>query len=152
MPETTSDPELPIEQLSRFPALEGTRWKLAGIAEASTGKLRELEPKDCETCYTLTFDTDSTAEGRTASNDVAVNLGGLNEQGMIMAAHTKVGETGPDAYVLYDFTGEVRSYEYRKTWSSEYAAYRGALNFFNEAKDSYLQYLAEPLNEEMQEE
>jgi len=37
--------------------LQGTKWKLAGIVDVQTGELKELEPKDCEKCYTLTFDT-----------------------------------------------------------------------------------------------
>lgn len=49
-------------------ALAGTRWKLAGIVDVKTCKLRELEPKDCETCYTLEFNTDSTATGKSVAN------------------------------------------------------------------------------------
>ena len=38
-----------------------TKWKLVGIFDAETDTLiKELEPKDCEECYTLVFDTDST--------------------------------------------------------------------------------------------
>ncbi|MCL2098264.1 MAG: hypothetical protein FWH23_05840 [Bacteroidales bacterium] len=44
--------------------LEGTKWKLAGIVNTETGVLKELEPVDCEHCYTLTFDTDYTATSR----------------------------------------------------------------------------------------
>jgi len=29
-------------------SLEGTDWKLAGLVDAQTGVLKELEPKDCE--------------------------------------------------------------------------------------------------------
>jgi len=42
-------------------SLKGTKWKLAGIVDDETGVLQVLEPKECEECYTLTFDTDSTA-------------------------------------------------------------------------------------------
>ncbi|MDR1199497.1 MAG: hypothetical protein LBK94_10910 [Prevotellaceae bacterium] len=44
-------------------SLKGTKWKLEGIVDAKTGILTELEPKDCEECYTLTFDTDISAHG-----------------------------------------------------------------------------------------
>jgi len=36
--------------------------------------LQELEPKDCEECYSFTFDTDSTATGWSTSNILGVNL------------------------------------------------------------------------------
>jgi len=39
--------------------LKGTKWKLVGIVDVQTDVLTELEPKDCEKCYTLTFDTDN---------------------------------------------------------------------------------------------
>ena len=55
-------------------SLKGTKWKLAGIVDTETGDLKELEPKDCDECYTFTFDTDSTAIGWITSNDLIVNL------------------------------------------------------------------------------
>ena len=51
-------------------SLEGTKWKLAGIVDEETGNIRVLEPKDCEECYTLTFDTDSTATVHSISKDI----------------------------------------------------------------------------------
>jgi len=39
--------------------LQGSKWKLIGIVDVETGKLTELEPKDCGECYTLTFIEDS---------------------------------------------------------------------------------------------
>jgi hypothetical protein len=66
-----STPDPPMPEL-----LEG-KWKLAGIVDAETGILTELEPKDCAGCYTLTFGTDSTVflyatvnEGRMAISDI----------------------------------------------------------------------------------
>jgi len=44
------------EQLT---SLEGIKWKLAGIFDTKTGALKVLEPKDCDECYTLTFEPDS---------------------------------------------------------------------------------------------
>ena len=55
-------------------SLSGTKWKLADIIDAQTGVLRELEPKDCEKCYSFTFDTDSTAAGWSTSNVLLVSL------------------------------------------------------------------------------
>jgi len=37
-------------------SLSNTSWKLIGIVDTKAGTLQELEPKDCEKCYTLTFD------------------------------------------------------------------------------------------------
>jgi hypothetical protein len=38
--------------------LKGTKWKLAYAIDIVTGKVKEFEPKHCEECYTLTFETD----------------------------------------------------------------------------------------------
>ena len=42
-------------------SLEGTKWKLVGIMDLKTGELIEFEPKDCEECYTITFNYTSTS-------------------------------------------------------------------------------------------
>jgi len=42
-----------------FEELKGTQWKLYSIDHNTRGRI-ELEPKDCETCYTFTFDKDET--------------------------------------------------------------------------------------------
>jgi len=39
-------------------SLAGTNWKLAGIVDKRTGKFSKLKPIDCESCYTISFDTD----------------------------------------------------------------------------------------------
>ena len=49
-------------------SLQGTKWKLAGIVDVQTGEMKELEPKDCVKCYTLTFDTDNPFVG-SATNE-----------------------------------------------------------------------------------
>ena len=54
--------------------LTGTAWKLVGVVDTETGELKELEPNECNGCYTFTFDTDSTAIGRSASNTLGVIL------------------------------------------------------------------------------
>ena len=36
--------------------LTGTKWKLEGIVDVRTNVLRELEPKDCEDCFTIMFE------------------------------------------------------------------------------------------------
>ena len=54
--------------------LEGTKWKLMGIVNDQTSVLEELKPKDCEECYTLTFDTDSTAIVHSISKEIKMDL------------------------------------------------------------------------------
>jgi len=58
-----------VGQLSSF---EGTKWKLAGIVDEQTGDIKALEPKNCEKCYTIEFETDSTFSTYSASNGFAV--------------------------------------------------------------------------------
>ena len=42
--------------------LQGTSWKAVGIFDGQADTLiKELEPQDCEECYTLIFNADSTA-------------------------------------------------------------------------------------------
>ena len=50
--------------------LASTKWKLAGLVDSETGELKVLEPKDCDDCYTLKFDTDTTAQGKSWVNYV----------------------------------------------------------------------------------
>jgi len=51
--------------------LTGTSWKLTGIVDSETGSLTELEPRDCEECYTLTFDTDTTISSYSSVNEMS---------------------------------------------------------------------------------
>ena len=53
--------------------LGGTQWKLEGIVDAETNTLKVLEPEDnCLDYYTITFNTDTTAQGQ--SIVISVNL------------------------------------------------------------------------------
>ena len=53
--------------------LANTKWKLVGIVNTETGEIRELEPKDCEECYTLTF-TKSKATAFGVNRTTPVNI------------------------------------------------------------------------------
>ena len=55
-------------------SLKGTKWKLAGIVNTQTGELRVLEPKDCEECYTLTFNTNSAATAYNVNRTIQVDI------------------------------------------------------------------------------
>ena len=48
-----------IEKTDSNFTLQGTAWKLVGIVDTQTNMLTELEPKNCEKCYTIEFGTDS---------------------------------------------------------------------------------------------
>ena len=61
-------------------SLIGTTWKLAGIFDERKGTLSSIEPTDCEDCYTLWFDTDSTVSIISISSRYKLNLYDLNPQ------------------------------------------------------------------------
>jgi hypothetical protein len=54
--------------------LEGTQWKLAGSVNVKTGKLEEFEPKACAECFTLTFNSDHEASGRSVLVETWIDL------------------------------------------------------------------------------
>jgi hypothetical protein len=80
-------------------SLVDTKWKLAGIMNVETGELKTLEPynikteNDCEDCYTLTFDTDTTAWGRSCANIIQA-FTKKTAAGFYMGICTYVYETG----------------------------------------------------------
>jgi len=49
--------------------LTGTSWKLVGVVDTETNSLTELEPKNCDVCYTLTFSTDTTVHVYSTNNE-----------------------------------------------------------------------------------
>jgi hypothetical protein len=54
--------------------MKGTKWKLAGVVDVGTGGLRELEPKACAECFTLTFYSAHEALGRSVLAGTAIDL------------------------------------------------------------------------------
>ncbi|MCL2131351.1 MAG: hypothetical protein FWH36_02665 [Lentimicrobiaceae bacterium] len=86
--------------------LQGTKWKLVGIFDAETDTLiKELEPKDCISCYTLEFrDAD------------------------IIGFHTSTNKCSGPYEVDYK-TGEIRIIELIGTLVGEYPD--GDLFFYN---------------------
>ncbi|MDR1372242.1 MAG: hypothetical protein LBJ17_03830 [Dysgonamonadaceae bacterium] len=87
-------------------SLADTQWKLSGIFDVQNNSLKVLNPTDCEECYTINFDTDSTATGKSSSNLVLVDLFG---KGKLIGIATEMGETG-DGYLFCDAIGLVTSY------------------------------------------
>lgn len=93
-------------------ALANTKWKLVGIIDAETGKIKELKPKDCEECYTITFDTDTTAVGNSIINEVYLKI--LGTTTIVVGCGTMVFECDEDDICgLYcDALRTVESYIY----------------------------------------
>jgi len=99
-------------------SLKGTQWKLAGIVDSQTDKLTVLEPADCEECYTLTFDTDSTLSTRSTSNDLTGKYISNNSKysfHIITFGGTKVGEIGDgNLYVIPFWNKSIESFSLQK--------------------------------------
>ncbi|MDR3141723.1 MAG: hypothetical protein LBU37_08375 [Tannerellaceae bacterium] len=64
-------------------SLEGTNWKLAGAVNVETGKLNEFEPKACAECFTLAFNSDHEASGRSVLLEIKLDLLDLRKYGDI---------------------------------------------------------------------
>jgi hypothetical protein len=64
--------------------LAGTSWKLDGIVDVETNEITVLEPKECNTCYTLKFDSDTTATGKSVMNEICL---------LITSSSTRFGMT-----------------------------------------------------------
>ena len=108
-------------------SLANTKWKLAGVMDVNTGVLKELEPKDCVHCYTLTFDTDSIANGVSTSNKLQAVLYSSDNKKPVLGTSTFMGETG-DGYLFLDAARFVTSY---------YAT-SNELKFINDIENYYL--------------
>ncbi|MDR0567130.1 MAG: hypothetical protein LBG47_08880 [Prevotellaceae bacterium] len=106
------------------PALEGTKWKLAGIMDAETCDLKELEPKDCSTCYTLEFDTDSTAWGKAAIRQIRLEL--LPKLFMTAPTFEGLNEAG-DVLLFYDAMKTLT--DYAATENEIKFCYNGGKNY-----------------------
>lgn len=103
--------------------LKGTTWKLKGIYNANKKEFKVLAPEECNDCYSFTFDTDTTAKGRSTTNQVGVYLC----ERVSIGIETFVGEIG-DGYVFVEATNKVTSYSV----SDEY------LKFFFDEGNQYL--------------
>ncbi|MDO5666144.1 MAG: META domain-containing protein [Bacteroidia bacterium] len=52
------------------PTLVGS-WKCIGFGDTKTGEVKEIEPKDCDKCYTITFKDDGTLSGQSSTNEIS---------------------------------------------------------------------------------
>jgi hypothetical protein len=106
-------------------SLKDTKWKLSGIVNIQTGKLKVLEPRDCEECYTLTFDAEDVACGYSSTNEVLLDISRIPP----VFGGTKRGEVG-NGRLYWDTWPSVTSYTLKD----------GKLKFFytKDNKESYL--------------
>jgi hypothetical protein len=113
-------------------SLQGTKWKLKGIVDINTDKLTELEPKNSEECYTLVFDTDSTASGRSV----------FVEFNVIMKERVITEIMGLGTYIGESYDGDL----FRTTMSGtkSYIESPIELKFFNNYANKYL--IFKPVN------
>jgi hypothetical protein len=106
--------------------LIGTAWKLAGIMDAQTGVLTEIEPKDCGQCYTFVFNSDNTAIGISAVNEMLVRLSG--DPFFTLTTTFDDSENG-DVSLFYEAISLVESYS---------CIYQTELRFFYHGATNYL--------------
>lgn len=103
--------------------LKDTKWKLVGIMDVQTGALKELEPKDCEECYTLTFNTENTATALSIWAIYNINLTNLDlaldictpdnmAPGPCLYEESKDGVSYEDSYMFRAGIVYSSSYEY----------------------------------------
>ncbi len=90
--------------------LKGTTWKLDGIYDIDTKELKVLAPIECEDCYSFTFDTDSTAQGKSTTNKLGVYL--TNPVGI--GIETFIAEIG-DGYIFNEATSKITHYNASNT-------------------------------------
>ncbi len=103
--------------------LKGTTWKLDGIYDVNKKELKVLAPIECEDCYSFTFDTDSTAQGKSATNKLGVYL----TEPVRIGVQTFVAEIG-DGYIFNEATSKITHYNASNTY----------LKFFFDEGNKYL--------------
>jgi hypothetical protein len=56
-----------------FP-LKDTKWKLIGFVDTKTDVVTEADPKNCEECYTITFDFQGQASAKLVNKYRAIDI------------------------------------------------------------------------------
>jgi hypothetical protein len=89
--------------------LVGTKWQLEGFVNNTIHKtaMIEAEPK-CDNCYTLVFDTDSTARGHSVMNIIGLSLKPVLS--MWVATMADDTPTGGTVEIFYEAIKSVKSY------------------------------------------
>ncbi len=94
--------------------LQGTQWKLTGIMDMQTDTLKKLDPVDCEECYTLTFDTDSTFSAFSSANQLQGTYEAdyqTNSIHFLTIGGTKIGEIA-DGHLFWDIFYLLQSFSF----------------------------------------
>ena len=93
-------------------SLANTMWKLVSIVNIETGEINVPEPKECEKCYLLLFDTNAIFSTHSSSNEIkgiyAVDYtkNGIHFTGFF---GTEVGEIG-DGYLYVEALHNIHSF------------------------------------------
>jgi hypothetical protein len=108
--------------------LTGTKWKLGALVDIQTGESIEPEPKECNKCYTLEFDSDTTAIGISVLNELRFIVTASNIKVLAM---TKIGDgINNNVDLFYDALLTIDTYEYSKD----------ELKIYYDRKNKYLLY------------
>jgi hypothetical protein len=110
-------------------SLAGTKWKLAAFVDIQTGESIEPEPKDCNTCYTIEFDSDTTATGRSLGNILHFIVTRSNIDLIFMTEMLEIGEIG-NVNLFYEALRTFDTYGYSED----------ELKIYYEGKKKYLFY------------
>jgi hypothetical protein len=108
--------------------LTGTKWKLAALVDVQTRESIEPEPKDCNQCYILEFDSDTTAIGKSVLNTLHFIVTPSNIE---MFLTTEIGDSEYGNVILfYEALLTIDTYEYSKD----------ELKIYYDKKNRYLLY------------
>jgi hypothetical protein len=125
-PIPNSDEQPANDSVITTDALPGTKWKLIGFVDTQTGDITEATPT-CNECYTLTFNTDTTALGYSFLNIIYLHLKPTLKMGVL----TKLYEHGIGTFdLLYNTIYFVESYTVEND----------TLKFFYNNSKNYLLY------------
>jgi len=117
--------------------LTGVSWKLVGTVDAETGSLREFEPENCDWCYRLTFDTDTSLSGRSSVNSiygtyvVDYATGSFNITGL---GGTAVGAIWSDERLWYDILYKIETFSLQEN----------ELRLYYDGNKNYLLFRSQP--------
>ena len=108
--------------------LTGSKWKLAAFVNVQTRESIEPEPRECSNCYTLEFDSDTTAIGRSVEN-VMHFIVAMSSIKIAMISEMWDGENN-NVNLLYEALQTLDTYEYCKD----------ELKIYYDKKSKYLFY------------
>jgi hypothetical protein len=94
------------------PELTGTQWKLAALVDMQTRESIEPDPKECNKCYTLEFDSDTTATGQSILNELRFIVTSSNIK-MLEMTEIWDGENN-NVDLFYDALLTIDTYEYSR--------------------------------------